>query len=79
MANTMTQTVATVFGDKRVLIGTVTMGDSASGLSVKCGLNVIDFVTLQGEASCGHTMISGGFLPLTAASGAVFKVMVVGA
>ena len=79
MANSMTQTVSTVWGNKRVLIGTCTMGDSASGLSVKPGLNVIDFVTFTGEASCGVTMVSGGFLPLTAASGAVFKVMVVGA
>jgi len=79
MANTFTQSVATVWGNKRVLIGTCTMGDSPTGLSVKPGLNVIDFVTIQGEASCGHTMISGGFLPLTSTSGQVFKVMIVGA
>jgi hypothetical protein len=77
MANTFTQTVGTVFGDKRILMGTYTASDGV-GVEAATGLSRIDLCLSVGPASADWSS-SGGLLgPKTSTSGAVYQVMVIG-
>jgi hypothetical protein len=77
MANTFTQTVSTVWGDKRVLLGTVTANDGI-GTEAETGLNSVDLVLSVGPGSADWGNSGGAIGPLTATSGDVFQVMVIG-
>jgi len=77
MANTFTQTVSTVWGNKRVLLGTVTASDGV-GTEAETGLNSVDMVLSVGPASADWGNSGGAIGPLTSTSGAVYQVMVIG-
>lgn len=85
MSNYMTNTVTTVFGDKRIVIGTMVVDDgdpAMGGLAVQLGLANVDFCIGHGKdstADCAQmTYVSGGAVPLSAASGLSFKVFAMG-
>lgn len=83
MSNYLSDTVSTVFGDKRIIIGTLVLDDGYGGSAAQPGMANVDFAIAHGKggtaADCAQmTYVSSGFKPLTGASGLSFKVMVIG-
>jgi len=80
MANSITQTVNTVFGDKRVLMGTYTATDGPCDTTalVTTGLNRIDLALSCGPASADWTYSGGDLGAKSAVSGYVYQILVVG-
>ena len=77
MAGTFTITEQTVCGSWRVLHGTLTCTDSATGSDIPTGLNRV--ISLFTDAHVGLTHTAGGKInALTATSGATVDVVVFG-
>jgi len=78
MANSITWTYNTVMGDRRVMIGTFTATDGATGADVATGLNRIDLCLSEGAYSVGWSHTAGDLGAQTATSGDAFTIFVVG-
>ena len=82
MANYLTDTTNSVFGDRRVVFGTIVMDDSNTGLGVFTGLTKINYADVSpntGGSYKPHWTDSSGYLAITtAASASSFRVMIIG-
>lgn len=80
MANSFTVSKETVFGDTRILFGTLVCGDG-EGTAIATGLNYVYWMGLtssqMARATCNHTT-NGSVQVCTAGSGASYSVMIVG-
>lgn len=79
MANTFTVSHDDVFGACRVRMGTLTMTDGAAGSSANVGFNNIYFAVDNSSTQAKISATGGSIIACTAASGATFKVMILGA
>lgn len=78
MANSFTLSNQTVCGSWRVYQGTLTMGDSSTGLIVPTGMNRVIFACDNSTVQAHISHTAGGIIATTATSGATFDVIIFG-